>query len=77
MASMIEEDGREQYLGEPSGVGAEAEFFPWKAVGIRAQVRYKPVFLDDEDSGDFCVPFGFCQGRLDQTGLTVGGIVRF
>lgn len=59
------------------GFGGGVKFFPWKAVGLRAQIRFKPVFLDDEGSGDFCVPFGFCQGWLNQTGFAVGGVVRF
>jgi hypothetical protein len=59
------------------GFGGGLELFPRKAVGIRAQVRSKPVFLDDKDSGDFCVPSGFCQGWLNQPQLASGGVVRF
>jgi hypothetical protein len=59
------------------GLGVGVKYFPWRTVGVRAHARYKPVFMDDEDAGDFCVPFGFCQGMLHQTEVAAGVIVRF
>ena len=44
---------------------------------VRAHVRYKPVILADADSGDFCDPFGFCQGWLHQFEVAGGVAVRF
>ena len=40
-------------------------------------LRYKPVILADEDAGDFCDPFGFCQGWLHQVEIAGGVVVRF
>ena len=59
------------------GVGAGATYFPWQAVGLRAHVRYKPTRLNDESSGDFCDPFGFCQGALQQIEIAAGVVLRF
>ena len=50
---------------------------PWKSIGIRAHFRYKPTWLDDEDAGDFCDPFGFCQGSLQQVETAAAVVVRF
>jgi hypothetical protein len=44
---------------------------------VRAHVRYKPTMLNDEESADFCDPFGFCQGTLHQIEFAAGGVVRF
>jgi hypothetical protein len=33
--------------------------------------------LNDEESGDFCVPFGFCQGTLSQIEFAGGVVLRF
>jgi hypothetical protein len=69
--------------GQPSetklswGVGGGVKYFPWRRVGFRGHVRYKPVILADEDAGDFCDPFGFCQGWLHQLELAGGVVVRF
>jgi hypothetical protein len=35
------------------------------------------VILADEDAGDFCDPFGFCQGWLHQLELAGGVVFRF
>jgi opacity protein-like surface antigen len=51
----------------------------WRAsgrVGVRAQARYTPTYLNDTSS-DFCDPFGFCQGWLHQFEMTGGLVVRF
>ncbi|HEY6509178.1 MAG TPA: outer membrane beta-barrel protein [Vicinamibacterales bacterium] len=70
-------------LGQPSesrlsfGMGAGAEVFFSKWGGVRAQFRYKPTPLGDEDAGDFCDPFGFCQGTLQQIELSAGLTMRF
>jgi hypothetical protein len=53
------------------------KYFPWPAVGARVHVRYKPSFLDDSSSGDFCDPFGFCQGYLQQIEFAGAVVVRF
>ena len=58
------------------GVGGGVKFFPWRSVGARAQVRYKPTFLNDSDA-DFCDPFGFCQNVLQQIEFAGGVTVRF
>jgi Outer membrane protein beta-barrel domain len=59
------------------GLGGGVKFFPWRSIGIRGHVRYKPTLLNDEDAGDFCDPFGFCQGSLQQIEFAVGAVVRF
>ena len=58
-------------------VGGGVKYFPWKTIGFRGQFRYKPTLLDDEDAGDLCDPFGFCQGTLHQIEFAVGAVVRF
>jgi opacity protein-like surface antigen len=59
------------------GLGGGVKYFPWKAIGVRGHFRYKPTMLNDEDAGDFCVPFGFCQGSLQQVEFAAGAVVRF
>jgi opacity protein-like surface antigen len=59
------------------GFGGGLTYFPWKSIGIRAHFRYKPTWLDDEDAGDFCDPFGFCQGSLQQVETAAAVVVRF
>ena len=59
------------------GFGGGLKYFPWKSVGVRAHARYKPTMLDDEDAGDFCDPFGFCQGSLQQVEMAAAVVVRF
>jgi opacity protein-like surface antigen len=58
-------------------LGGGAKYFPWKSIGLRAHVRYKPVILNDKDAGDFCDPFGFCQSWLGQFELAAGVVARF
>jgi opacity protein-like surface antigen len=59
------------------GVGGGVKYFFFHSVGVRAHVRYKPTMLNDTSSGDFCVPFGFCQGTLHQFEVAAGAVVRF
>lgn len=59
------------------GVGGGIKYFWWRALGVRGQFRYTPVILADEDAGDFCDPFGFCQGRLTRFEFTGGAVFRF
>jgi opacity protein-like surface antigen len=59
------------------GLGGGLKYFWRDSFGVRAQARYRPTLLDDEDAGDFCDPFGFCQDRLDQFELTGGVVFRF
>ena len=51
--------------------------FSWDWLGIRGHFRYKPTVLNDESSGDFCDPFGFCQDTLQQIEIAAGGVIRF
>jgi len=57
-------------------VGGGVKFFPSRLVGARAHVRYKPTFLNDSSS-DFCDPFGFCQGVLQQIEFAAAAVLRF
>ncbi|HEY6509808.1 MAG TPA: outer membrane beta-barrel protein [Vicinamibacterales bacterium] len=59
------------------GLGGGVKYFPWKAIGVRGHFRYKPTMLNDEDAGQFCDPFGFCQGSLQQVEVAGGAVVRF
>jgi opacity protein-like surface antigen len=59
------------------GFGGGVKYFPWKTLGLRAQIGYKPTLLKDDGAGDYCDPFGFCQGTLHQFELGAGVIVRF
>jgi opacity protein-like surface antigen len=59
------------------GLGGGVKYFPWKAIGVRGHFRYKPTMLTDEDAGDFCDPFGFCQGSLQQIEFAGGAVIRF
>ena len=60
-----------------SGIGAGIKYFPASSIGVKFHVRYTPTWLDDESAGDFCDPFGFCQGVLQQIELMTGLVVRF
>jgi opacity protein-like surface antigen len=59
------------------GFGGGAKYFLSHSIGVRGHVRYKPNVLDDTSSGDFCVPFGFCQGTLQQVEFAAGAVLRF
>jgi opacity protein-like surface antigen len=59
------------------GFGGGVKYFFSRSVGVRGHVRYKPTMLNDTSSGDFCVPFGFCQRTLQQVEFVAGAVVRF
>ena len=59
------------------GLGAGVKYFRWSALGLRAHFRYKPTMMSDEDAADFCDPFGFCQGTLQQVEFMGGAVIRF
>jgi outer membrane protein W len=59
------------------GLGAGIKYFRWNALGLRAHFRYKPTMMNDEDAADFCDPFGFCQGTLQQIEFAGGAVLRF
>ena len=59
------------------GLGAGIKYFRSNAFGLRAHFRYKPTFMNDTDAGDFCDPFGFCQGMLTQIEFAGGLVIRF
>jgi len=56
--------------------GGGVKLFLSRSVGARAHVRYKPTFLNDSSS-DFCDPFGFCQGVLQQIEFAAAAVLRF
>lgn len=58
-------------------VGAGVKWFLTPEAGIRAHVRYKPTFIKDTSSGNFCDPFGFCQDALQQFEFAGGVVLRF
>ena len=59
------------------GFGGGVKYFVWSNIGVRGHFRYKPTMLDDEEAGDFCDPFGFCQGMLNQIEVAAAVVVRF
>lgn len=59
------------------GFGGGVNYFFSRTVGVRGHVRYKPAMLNDTSSADFCDPFGFCQGTLQQVEFATGAVVRF
>jgi hypothetical protein len=59
------------------GFGGGVTYFFSRSVGVRGHVRYKPTMLNDTSSGDFCDPFGFCQGTLQQVEFAAGAAMRF
>ena len=58
-------------------IGAGATYMGWGPLGIRGHFRYRPTALTDEDAGDFCDPFGFCQGTSQQIEIAAGAVFRF
>ena len=58
-------------------IGGGAKVFLQEHIGIKLQAKYNPTRLGDESAGDFCDPFGFCQGTLNQFELGGGLILRF
>jgi opacity protein-like surface antigen len=57
-------------------VGGGAKFFLHKKIGIKIQARYNPTLLNDESS-DFCDPFGFCAGSVSSFDFLSGVVFRF
>lgn len=76
-ATFLTGDNLESETKLSFGLGAGVKYFPWKTIGVRGQVRYKPTLLNDEDAGRYCDPFGFCQGNLHQIEVAVGAVIRF
>ena len=60
-----------------AGIGGGAKMFLSPNVGIRAQVRYRPIFLGGDEDGDFCDPFGFCQSVLRRFEFAAGVTFKF
>jgi outer membrane protein W len=59
------------------GAGGGIKVYPWNGVGLRAQLRYRPTWLNDKGAGDFCDPFGFCQSTLRQLEFSGGVTFKF
>lgn len=59
------------------GFGGGIKYFPWKTIGLRGQIRYKPTWLNDDPDAALCEPFGFCQGYLRPVEISAGISVRF
>lgn len=57
-------------------LGTGLKWLASERVGVRAQARYVPTMLND-GSSEFCDPFGFCQGSLQQFELMGGVVLRF
>ena len=57
-------------------VGGGVKVFLHRKVGIKVQAKFNPTLLNDESS-DFCDPFGFCAGSLSQFELLSGAVFRF
>ena len=58
-------------------VGGGAKLFLSPNVGVRAQLRYLPIWLGDDEASDFCDPFGFCQSTLRRFEFAAGVSFRF
>jgi opacity protein-like surface antigen len=76
-ATFFSADATESETKLSLGLGGGVKYFVTNSVGIRGHFRYKPIWLNDEDAGRFCDPFGFCQNGLQQIEIAVGGVVRF
>lgn len=59
------------------GVGGGAKIFLSPNVGMRAQLRYRPIWLGGNEEGDFCDPFSFCQSMLRRVEVAAGVTFRF
>ena len=59
------------------GLGGGVKYFPWPAIGLRGQVRYKPSLVNGEPESDFCNPFSYCQRWLQPIELAGGLGIRF
>jgi len=77
-ATFVSADDLESETKLLLGLGvAASNTFPGKAIGLRGHVRYKATMLNDEDAGDACVPFGFCQRALQQVEIAGGAVFPF
>lgn len=59
------------------GIGGGVKYFPWPAIGLRGQLKYKPSLLNGEPESDFCNPFSYCQRWLQPIELAGGVVIRF
>ncbi len=57
-------------------VGGGAKLFLHPKLGIKVQAKLNPTILNDESS-DFCDPFGFCAGSVSSFELLSGVVFRF
>jgi opacity protein-like surface antigen len=57
-------------------VGGGAKLFLHRKLGLKLQAKYNPTLLNDESS-DFCDPFGFCAGSVSSFELLSGVVFRF
>ena len=76
-ATFLSGDDLESETKLSFALGGGVKYYPWKRIGLRGHFRYKPTLLNDEEAGDFCDPFGFCQGTLHQIEFAGGAVVRF
>ena len=76
-ASFFTADDLESETKLSFAFGGGIKYFRWNAIGVRAHVRYKPTMLNDEESGDFCDPFGFCGSAIHPIEVAAGAVVRF
>jgi opacity protein-like surface antigen len=76
-ATLFSADDLESETKFSFGFGGGIKYFRWDTIGIRAHFRYRPTMLNDEDAADFCEPFGFCQGTLQQIEFAGGAVIRF
>lgn len=59
------------------GFGGGIKYFLSPSVGLRGQIRYKAIFLNDDPEADFCEPFGFCRQWLAPIEVAAGVTIRF
>jgi opacity protein-like surface antigen len=57
-------------------VGGGAKLFLHRRLGIKLQAKLDSTLLNDESS-DFCDPFGFCAGSVSSFELLSGVVFRF
>jgi len=60
-----------------SGIGGGLKYFPRSNVGMRLHLRATPTWLDDDTNDNFCDPFGFCQGSLQQIEVMAALVLRY
>jgi hypothetical protein len=57
-------------------VGGGAKLLLHRKLGIKLQAKFDSTLLNDESS-DFCDPFGFCSSSVSSFGLLSGVVFRF